>query len=69
VWSASLGALQLYNVYRETGLTLEEFEGIRYKRIDHIRYLLSRGLVDRALRRKDDGEQFINPSQSLAAGD
>jgi len=68
VWSASLGALQLYKVYRETGLTLEEFEGIRYKRIDHIRYLLSRGLVDRALRRKDDGEQFINPSQSLAAG-
>ena len=35
-WDARMGAEQLYNAYRLSGLTLEEFEGARYQRIGHI---------------------------------
>ena len=38
-WTARKGAEQLYEAYKRIGLTLEEFEGPRYKRIDHIRLL------------------------------
>ena len=37
-------------MYKKTGLTLEEFEGNRYKRIDHIRLLMSGGEISNALR-------------------
>jgi nucleoside-diphosphate-sugar epimerase len=49
-WNARRGAQQLYEVYRRVGLRLEDFEGPRYKRIDHIKQLLSAGLLDSALR-------------------
>jgi hypothetical protein len=32
------------------GLRLEEFEGPRYKRIDHVRALLAAGRLDASLR-------------------
>ena len=49
-WDARKGAQQLYKVYKECGLKLEEFEGPKYKRIDHIKQLLSNGLLDSSLR-------------------
>ena len=49
-WDARKGAQQLYEVYKECGLKLEEFEGPKYKRIDHIKQLLSNGLLDSSLR-------------------
>ena len=49
-WTAAKGAKQLYDAYKETGLRLEEFEGIRYKRIDHIKDLIESGRLDRTLR-------------------
>lgn len=49
-WTARQGAEQLYNAYRQTGITLQEFEGPRYKRIDHIKMLLSENLLDENLR-------------------
>ena len=49
-WDAKKGAQQLYEAYRLVGLTLEEFEGPRYKRIDHIRRLLASGRLDAPLR-------------------
>ncbi len=49
-WTAKKGAEELYNTYKKVGLTLDEFEGERYKRIAHIKYLISDGLLDQNLR-------------------
>jgi nucleoside-diphosphate-sugar epimerase len=49
-WNASEGAHELYKSYKQEGLKLEEFEGPRYQRIAHIKYLLSAGLLDETLR-------------------
>jgi len=49
-WNARRGAGELYAAYRRTGLKLEEFEGPRYKRIDHLKHLLKIGYLDSNLR-------------------
>ena len=49
-WKARLGAQQLYDTYRKVGLKLEDFEGPRYKRIDHIKRLMASGRLDSTLR-------------------
>lgn len=49
-WNARRGAEQLFEAYRKQGVTLEEFEGPRYKRIDHIKQLLGTGQLDSTLR-------------------
>jgi nucleoside-diphosphate-sugar epimerase len=50
-WDARRGAEQLYAAYRDSQLTLEEFEGPRYQRISHIRKLLGEGVLASDLRR------------------
>ena len=42
-WNARRGARQLHEAFMETGLCLEDFEGPRYKRIEHIKMLLDKG--------------------------
>jgi len=49
-WDARLGARQLYEAYTKIGIKLEDFEGPRYKRIDHIKMLLSSGRLTTDLR-------------------
>ena len=49
-WNARKGAAELYEVYQKVGLTLEEFEGTKYQRIAHIKYLIANGLLDGELR-------------------
>ena len=49
-WTARRGAQELYAAYQAVGLRLEEFEGPRYKRIDHVRRLLAEGRLDASLR-------------------
>jgi len=49
-WDARKGAQELYEVYQKVGLTLEEFEGTKYQRIAHIKYLISNELLDSELR-------------------
>ena len=49
-WDPSLGAKQLYNSYIENNLQRDEYEGVRYKRIAHIRHLLETGQLDDTLR-------------------
>jgi nucleoside-diphosphate-sugar epimerase len=49
-WDARKGALQLYSEFKEHDLKLEDFEGPRFKRIDHIKKLLSSGQLDKTLR-------------------
>ncbi|HXE13961.1 MAG TPA: SDR family oxidoreductase [Bryobacteraceae bacterium] len=50
VWDARKGAQELYDTYRRIGLTVDEFEGVRYKRIAHIRSLIAEGALDETLR-------------------
>jgi nucleoside-diphosphate-sugar epimerase len=52
-WTVRDGAKQLYDGYRKSDLKLEEFEGPKYRRIDHIRELLAAGRLDSSLRRRE----------------
>jgi nucleoside-diphosphate-sugar epimerase len=49
-WDARRGAEQLYTVYQQVGLALEDCEGPRFKRIDHLKQLLSQRRLDATLR-------------------
>lgn len=49
-WDALMGAEQLYQAYRRSGLTLAEFEGPRYQRISHIKALMADRVLDSKLR-------------------
>ena len=49
-WNARRGAEELYAAYRSAGLVLEDCEGPRFKRIDHLKHLLATGHVDATLR-------------------
>ncbi len=49
-WNARKGAQELYEAYQRVGVTLEEFEGERYRRITHIRKLLADKHLDESLR-------------------
>ena len=49
-WDARRGAQELYDAYRRIGVTLEEFEGPKYKRIDHIKQLIADSILDADLR-------------------
>lgn len=49
-WDARRGVEELYAAYRHHGITLEEFEGAKYKRIDHIKHLIANNLLDNELR-------------------
>ncbi|MGA9119721.1 MAG: SDR family oxidoreductase [Bacteroidota bacterium] len=50
VWNARKGAQELHEAYKRIGLKLEDFEGPKYKRIDHIKQLLSSGRLNADLR-------------------
>jgi len=49
-WNARRGAEELYAAYREAGLVLDDCEGPRFKRIDHLKHLMASGRVDATLR-------------------
>ncbi|PSB10601.1 NAD-dependent dehydratase [Pleurocapsa sp. CCALA 161] len=49
-WNTRKGAEELYEVYQKVGLTLDEFEGSKYQRIAHIKYLIGNDLLDGELR-------------------
>lgn len=49
-WTARHGIEQLYNEFTRTGLTLEDFEGPRFKRIAHVKQLIEQGEIDHDLR-------------------
>lgn len=58
-WTARRGAQELLAAYQTIGLTLAEFEGERYKRIDHIKYLLCTNLLDEELRWRQPAKRFM----------
>ena len=49
-WTVRKGAQELYDAYQKVGLQNEEFEGSRYRRIHHIKYLISSGRLGKDLR-------------------
>jgi nucleoside-diphosphate-sugar epimerase len=49
-WTARRGIAQLYEAYKQVGLTLEAFEGPKFKRIAHVKKLIDGGMLDRNLR-------------------
>nr|WP_200246115.1 NAD(P)-dependent oxidoreductase [Lamprobacter modestohalophilus] len=51
-WNARRGVEELYASYWHNSLAPDEFEGVRYQRIAHLRYLLSEGYLDSSLRRR-----------------
>jgi len=52
-WDARLGTQNIYRSYQQYGLQKDEYEGEKYKRIDHIKYLLRTSQLDSNLRWKD----------------
>lgn len=64
-WNAREGAEELYRSYRTFGLKKDDFEGPRFKRIDHIKELIATGQLDDSLRwKRTDGRK---ESMALAA--
>jgi nucleoside-diphosphate-sugar epimerase len=51
-WNARRGAKQLYEAYKKVGITLEEFEGPRYRRISYLENSVNNGSLDKNLRRR-----------------
>jgi nucleoside-diphosphate-sugar epimerase len=49
-WTARRGVEQLYESFCQIGLTLDDFEGERFKRIAHIKKLINAGLLSPRLR-------------------
>ena len=49
-WTAREGARQLYEAYKNFGLTLADFEGARYMRIQQVKKLQAEGRLDLNLR-------------------
>lgn len=49
-WTARRGVIELYEAYQKVGLTLDEFEGFKFKRIAHVKQLIDEGLLDSSLR-------------------
>jgi nucleoside-diphosphate-sugar epimerase len=49
-WTVRRGIEQLYQAYRDAGLTEAEFLGPRYMRLQHLKNLMARGRVDASLR-------------------
>lgn len=64
-WDARRGARELYEAYKKVGLRVEDFEGARYKRIDHIQGLLTSGRLNQDLRWKTvESEQVLQAKGS-----
>ena len=66
-WTARRGIEQLYEEYKKVGLTLEEFEGQKYKRIAHVKHLVAEGWLDENLRWKTGSHRAEDSGQQQAA--
>jgi nucleoside-diphosphate-sugar epimerase len=49
-WTAQAGAEELRDAYEKVGVVLEDFEGPRYRRVDHIKALIAAGRLGSDLR-------------------
>lgn len=49
-WTVRRGAQEIYEACRAVGVTVDEFEGPRYRRVSHIKELIASGRLDENLR-------------------
>lgn len=49
-WTCRRGVEELYRAYKSVDLSLEDFEGPKYKRIDHVKKLIGEGRLSADLR-------------------
>ena len=49
-WNGRRGVEQLYAAYQRAGLSVDDFEGPRFNRVEHLKQLLATGQVDATLR-------------------
>ncbi len=49
-WTARKGAEQLYEAYSRVGVSVEDFEGPRFRRISTLKRLIAEGKIDSSLR-------------------
>ncbi|MCB1150017.1 NAD(P)-dependent oxidoreductase [bacterium] len=49
-WTCRRGVEELYQAYKNVDLSLEDFEGPKYKRIDHVKKLIGQGRLGADLR-------------------
>jgi nucleoside-diphosphate-sugar epimerase len=49
-WDARKGVEELYSAYRDVGLTLDDFEGRRFHRLAHLKYLIEERIIAEDLR-------------------
>ncbi len=49
-WTVQRGIQQLYEKYLEAGLSVEDFEGVKFQRIAHVKHLLRSSFLDTDLR-------------------
>jgi hypothetical protein len=49
-WTAKSGARQLYKAYKENDLTLEDFQGRKYIRLNQLKHLLNNNQLGEQLR-------------------
>ena len=53
-WTVRRGVQELYEAYQRIGIEVEDFEGKRFNRIDHIKSQLKSGNLDKSLRWKKE---------------
>lgn len=56
-WTARRGVVELYETFKRVGLTLDDFEGERFKRIAHVKQLIASGQLDETLRWRNPASQ------------
>jgi len=66
-WTARRGAQELCAAYQAHGVTVEEFEGPRYKRVAHIKHLIETGRLDERLRWKATLLQVVKQTERAGA--
>ncbi|XPM58313.2 MAG: NAD-dependent epimerase/dehydratase family protein [Leptolyngbya sp. IPPAS B-1204] len=59
-WNARSAAQQLYETYQQIGLTLDEFEGIRYRRVSQLQHLIEQNRLDANYRWVTSPQQTIH---------
>lgn len=52
-WNGRRGVEQIYAAYQGAGLSVDDFEGPRFNRVEHLKQLLATGQVDATLRWRD----------------
>ncbi len=66
-WDARKGARELYEAYQATNVRVEDFEGPKYRRVDHLKHLMQSGMVDATLRKAAAAEAGQSVEASAAA--